>query len=232
LELTRRPDFRLAVVTGAGAIVTLAVGSALGDIHGRALHAKLVALGAALAFLVLSVLSVRSVARALFGVVSLRAGRSGATALRRVVTFTGYVVVLFVALGMLAVPVQHLLLGGALTGVVVGIAAQQSLGNVFAGLVLLLARPFSVGDHIRVRAGALGGEFDGYVRGMSLTYVTVDTDDGPLHVPNSGVLAAAVGPRRRADAVITPPGVAVAETEAEAVVPARWSRHRRTAGRP
>jgi small-conductance mechanosensitive channel len=36
---------------------------------------------------------------------------------------------------LLAVPVQHLLLGGALTGVVVGIAAQPALGNVFAGLV-------------------------------------------------------------------------------------------------
>jgi len=88
-------------------------------------------------------------------------------------------------------------LGGALTGVVVGIAAQQSLGNVFVGLVLLLARPFTVGDHIRIRAGALGGEFDGTVRAISLTYVTVDTGDGPLHVPNSGVLAAAVGPRAK-----------------------------------
>jgi hypothetical protein len=39
-------------------------------------------------------------------------------------------------LSMLSVPVGHLLLGGAIAGVVLGIAAQQSLGNVFAGLVL------------------------------------------------------------------------------------------------
>jgi small-conductance mechanosensitive channel len=99
---------------------------------------------------------------------------------------------------MLSIPIGHLLLGGAIAGVVVGIAAQQSLGNVFAGFVLLLARPFAVGNRIRVRSGALGGEFYGTVTSMSLTYVSVLTDDGMLKVPNSSVLAAAVGPWDRA----------------------------------
>jgi small-conductance mechanosensitive channel len=97
-------------------------------------------------------------------------------------------------LSMLSIPIGHLLLGGAIAGVVIGIAAQQSLGNVFAGFVLLLARPFAVGNHIRVRSGALGGEFYGTVTSVSLTYVSVLTDDGMLKVPNSSVLAAAVGP--------------------------------------
>ncbi len=73
-----------------------------------------------------------------------------------------------------------------------GIAAQQSLGNVFAGLVLLVARPFGVGNYIRVRSGALGGEFYGTVTSMSLTYVSVLTEQGMLKVPNSSLLAAAV----------------------------------------
>jgi small-conductance mechanosensitive channel len=232
LELARRPDFHRAIITGVAAVVALSVGSAMGDIHGHALRSKLIALCTALAFLVLAVISVRSLAGTLFAIVSVRAGRSGATAVRLIVTFVGCVVALFLALGMLAVPVQHLLLGGALTGVVVGIAAQQSLGNVFAGLVLLIARPFSVGDHIRVRAGALGGEFDGTVRGMDLTYVTVDTAEGPLHVPNSGMLAAAVGPRHQSEGVITAgtsvPTVPDAPTEA----PSRWRTHRSTSRRP
>jgi len=60
--------------------------------------------------------------------------------------------------------------------------------------VLLLARPISVGNYIRVRSGALGGEFYGTVTSMSLTYVSVLTEQGPLKVPNSSFLAAAVGP--------------------------------------
>ena len=232
LDLARRPDFHRAIVSGVGALVALGVGSTLGDVHGRSLHAKLFALCAAFGFLVLSVVAVRSVAGTPFGVVSFRAGRSGATAVRLVVSFVGYVVVLFVTLGQLAVPVQHLLLGGALTGVVVGIAAQQSLGNVFAGLVLLVARPFSVGDHIRVRAGALGGEFSGTVRSMNLTYVTLDTEDGPLHVPNSGVLAAAVGPRPGPDPVLTTSRGLPVTTDAPRVAASRRSRYHTGARRP
>jgi small-conductance mechanosensitive channel len=41
---------------------------------------------------------------------------------------------------------------------------------------------------------ALGGEFYGTVTSVSLTYVSVLTDDGMLKVPNSSVWAAAVGP--------------------------------------
>jgi hypothetical protein len=114
--------------------------------------------------------------------------------LRWLVTIVGYVIVLITALGLFAVPVQHLVLGGALTGVIVGIAAQQALGNVFAGVVLLLARPFSVGDAIRIKSGSLGGVTEGTVSAMGMTYVTVITEEGPLSVPNSGLLAAAVGP--------------------------------------
>jgi hypothetical protein len=100
------------------------------------------------------------------------------------------------ALGLLAVPVKHLLVGGALTGIIVGIAAQQALGNVFAGLVLLLARPFNVGDRILLRHSTLGGELRGPVSAMGLTYVTLEMDAGPLSVPNNLMLGARIGPDR------------------------------------
>ena len=47
-------------------------------------------------------------------------------------------------------------MGGAITGVVVGIAAQQTLGNFFAGLVLLFARPYVPGQRVPVTSGAMG----------------------------------------------------------------------------
>ena len=89
---------------------------------------------------------------------------------------------------------SQLVLGGALTTVFVSIAAQQALGNVFAGLVVMLARPFQVGDAVRLRAGALGGAIDGTVTDIGITYVRVDTGGGVLSVPNSQVLNAVVGP--------------------------------------
>ena len=47
---------------------------------------------------------------------------------------------------LFALPIGNLLVGGAVTGMVLGIAAQQSLSNVFAGLVLLFARPYIPGE--------------------------------------------------------------------------------------
>ena len=86
------------------------------------------------------------------------------------------------------------MLGGALTAVLLGIAGQQTMANLFAGIVLLLSRPFNVGERVRVRSGAMGGIFDGLVTEIGITYVRLDTGDGVLALPNSQMLAAAVGP--------------------------------------
>jgi small conductance mechanosensitive channel len=81
--------------------------------------------------------------------------------------------------------------------VVVGIAAQQTLGNIFAGMVLLFVRPFVVGDHIVLRSGPLGGAYEGRVTDIGLFYVDLVTEDGPVKLPNAGVLAGAIGPGAR-----------------------------------
>jgi small-conductance mechanosensitive channel len=94
-------------------------------------------------------------------------------------------------LQLFRVPIGQLLLGGTVIGVLLGIAAQQSLANLFAGLVLMFARPFRVGDQVRFRAGALGGTIEGTIIDISITYVRLETTDGPTLVPNSQALAAA-----------------------------------------
>jgi small-conductance mechanosensitive channel len=184
----------VAAVCGAGAVVAMAVSSTLGDVHGPSTHQKLVAFIGAGVFIVLAVLAVRAAAASLTAVVTANAGAPSGGAVSVFVSLVGYVIVLFVGLGLLGVPLEHLLLGGVLTSVIVGIAAQQALGNVFAGIVLLLTRPFSLGDRIRVRSGALGGMLEGVVTSMSLVYVTVATDEGVVNLPNSSLLAAGVGP--------------------------------------
>ena len=101
---------------------------------------------------------------------------------------------LVITLVLFGVPVSQLLVGGALATVFVSIAAQQALGNVFAGLVLVFARPFKVGDPIRLRAGALGGTLDGVVADIGITYMRFDIGGSVMSIPNSQVLNAVVGP--------------------------------------
>lgn len=188
--------FTVSIVSGLCALAAMGISSTLGNVHGPTVHQKVVAFTGAAVFCVLAIVAVQTAADTLAVVVVARAGRSGASAVRVIASFVGYVIVVIVGLGLIDVPVQHLLIGGALTGVIVGIAAQQALGNVFAGLVLLLARPFVLDERIRIRSGSLGGPGPviGVVRGQNLAYVTVETDDGLLNVPNSVILAAGVGP--------------------------------------
>lgn len=121
-------------------------------------------------------------------------GAAHAGVVRYFLLLIGVFVVLVVACEINGLPVSRLVAAGAVTGVLLGIAAQQSLANVFAGMVLLFARPFRVGDRVRFRAGALSGQIEGTVVDISLTYVRLETADGPVLLPNSQVLAAAVGP--------------------------------------
>jgi len=121
-------------------------------------------------------------------------GSAHAGIVRFAVVLAGGLATLIITLQLFSIAVAQLVVGGALTGVLVGIAAQQSLANVFAGIVLLMARPFQVGDTVGIRSGALSGLIEGTVSEVSVTYVRLETENGPIHLPNAQVLAAAVGP--------------------------------------
>ena len=152
-----------------------------------------------LVFVVAGVAASRAVGRELGRVSTSRAGLAVGAAVRLTCLIVGYLTVVFGVLGMLQVDVSSLLVGGAVTGVVIGIAAQQTLGNFFAGLVLLFARPYAPGQRITVHTGAMGGPFEGVIIETGLMYTIIQTDHGQVSMPNGGVLAAAIGPAPAAE---------------------------------
>ncbi len=89
-----------------------------------------------------------------------------------------------------------LAVGGAITAVVFGLAAQQTLGNLIAGLVLISARPFRVGDRVRLQAGGIAGQIEGVVASLGLLYTTFAQGQESIMVPNNVVLTAAIVPLR------------------------------------
>jgi small conductance mechanosensitive channel len=110
-------------------------------------------------------------------------------------------ITLLVALGVAGLKPQTLAVGGAFTAVVLGLAAQQTLGNVIAGMVLLSAHPFRVGERVRFQAGAVGGSVEGTVSSLGLLYTTLTRGYDRVLVPNNVVLAAAVVPLKEPDSV-------------------------------
>lgn len=161
------------------------------------LASQVVAASCAVAFCLFAGIAVVGLAGKSREVLTPLTGSVHASMVRSTIVLVGSIATLIITLALLKVPVGQLVLGGAVTTILIGIAAQQSLSNVFAGIVLLLSRPFGVGDAVRFQSGALGGQIEGIVTEVGITYVCIDTGDGVLHLPNSQALAAAVGPARR-----------------------------------
>jgi small-conductance mechanosensitive channel len=180
------------------------------------LTSQTIAYGTAALFGVFGSLATYGLAGQARGVLEPRVGLAHAAVVRYGVLLVGGFTTLVITLDLFTVPVTQLVLGGALTSVFVGIAAQQALGNVFAGLVLLFAHPFHVGDAIRLKAGALGGTLDGTVVEIGITYVRLDTDGSVMSIPNSQVLNAVIGPIPPAgDGDDAPPAVMAPRAVAE-----------------
>jgi small conductance mechanosensitive channel len=118
-----------------------------------------------------------------------------------VIRLTTVVLALFVALRVAGIEAKTLALGTAFTAVIFGLAAQQTLGNLIAGTVLLSARPFRVGERVRLQGGPLAGQLEGTVSSLGLLYTTFATGDDSILVPNSVVLNVAVLPLREPEAV-------------------------------
>jgi small-conductance mechanosensitive channel len=162
--------------------------------HLNDLTYQFITAGAAVLFLIFGCIATFSLAAKSRELLAPWASTSHAAVVRYIILLVGAFATFVIGLELFGVPIGQLVLGGALTSVFVGIAAQQALGNVFAGLVLQFARPFHVGDAVRLKAGALGGTLDGVVIDIGITYVRFDTDGSVMSVPNSQVLNAVVGP--------------------------------------
>jgi small conductance mechanosensitive channel len=111
------------------------------------------------------------------------------------------VIVFVVALRIAGLHASTLAVGGAFTAVIVGLAAQQTLGNLFAGLVLLSTRPFRVGERVRLVGGALAGSIEGIVSSLGLFYTDLVSGADRIMVPNSMLLNVAIVPLREPERV-------------------------------
>ena len=106
------------------------------------------------------------------------------------------VVASLVALRVAGLTNASLLPAAAATAVILGLAAQQTLGNLFAGVVLLSARPFVVGDRVRLQGGDLAGEVEGTVSSLGLLHTVFSNGEDSILIPNRAVLNVAIVPLR------------------------------------
>lgn len=98
-----------------------------------------------------------------------------------------WVVVLMIALGQLGIDMAPLIAGLGVFGFVIGFAFQESLGNLAAGLMILINQPFNVGDFVEAAGHS------GVVRELNLMSTTMTTGDNKkITIPNRAVWGASI----------------------------------------
>jgi small-conductance mechanosensitive channel len=216
LALTKRPRSR--PLRAVGSLIVAAAAAVAVNVYGVPFSVKtiagarragidttmpiltghLITLGASVGFIIFGLISVFAWASWVRGLFGHLVGTAYGSIVRYILILFGLCVVLVVTLSMLGFRVGQLVLGGTVTAVLITIAAQQALSNLFAGMLLQFAHPFKVGDSIWVRSGSLAGTIEGVVAEISITYITLENDDGRVLLPNAVVLASAVSPVRTA----------------------------------
>jgi len=92
------------------------------------------------------------------------------------------IVGVIIALDYVGIPMGPLLAGIGVLGFVIGFALQDTLGNFASGVMILLYRPYDIGDVIDA------GGTKGKVEAMSLVSTTLVTPDNQIVViPNNAI---------------------------------------------
>lgn len=160
-----------------------------------------VRIATAVALIVLGWALARDVGRSLGPILFRRLDPGTAGTVGFLIRLATVILAILVALRIAGLQPRTLAVGGAFTAVILGLAAQQTLGNLFAGMVLLSARPFRVGDRVRLQGGNLAGDIEGVVSSLGLLYTVFASGEDAIMVPNSAVLNVAVIPLREPAAV-------------------------------
>ena len=110
----------------------------------------------------------------------------------RITQLAVYSLAALVVFTVWGVDLGGLLVGAGFLGIVVGLAARQTLGSLIAGFVLMFARPFEIGDWVQI------GEREGIVTEISIVNTRIQTFDGEYAmIPNDTVGSSEVINRTR-----------------------------------
>jgi small-conductance mechanosensitive channel len=106
---------------------------------------------------------------------------------RKVISYTGFVLVALGVLGELGVKLTALLGAAGIVGIAVGFASQTSVSNIISGLFLISEKPFTVGDVIRI------GTTTGIIQSIDLLSIKIRTFDNLfVRIPNEKILSSEV----------------------------------------
>ena len=118
------------------------------------------------------------------------AQKSDPTVVRVLNNFTRvglYIVLIVTVVGIMGVPMASVVAAVASAGVAIGLALQGALSNLAGGIMILLFRPFRLGDYVEA------GDYAGTVSDVGIFYTVLTTPDNKVvTIPNGTIMSESV----------------------------------------
>ncbi len=129
---------------------------------------------------------VSAFARSVYWFMRLTYEHPPAAAVRNIIRIVGIGALVAGIAGSMSDPTAGVAIGGFI-GMVIGFASQQVLGQALSGLLLLITRPFMIGDRVDA-----GGE-KGVVEDVKILFTIIRRDDGNLAlIPNNKLIGSKI----------------------------------------
>jgi len=137
----------------------------------------------ALIIIVIGYLIINSIAALFYETSKDKIGAHNANLIKTMIKILGIAVLLSILTSVFNVSASAALTLGSFTGLVIGFATQQVLGQAIAGIFLLFARPIKHGDKITVSGQT------GIVQEIDIMYTIIRSDDGKqILIPNGNII--------------------------------------------
>ena len=100
-----------------------------------------------------------------------------------------YIVAIILALDLLGINVMPFVAGAGVLGIAIGFAAKDTLSNLIAGVLLIIDRPFEIGDRIEVWTAPVGSSTWGDVIDIGIRATKIKTTDNiVIIIPNNEIM--------------------------------------------
>jgi len=100
-----------------------------------------------------------------------------------------YIIAIMLALDLIGINVMPFIAGAGVLGIAIGFAAKDTLSNLIAGVLLLIDRPFEVGDRIEIWQAPAGSATWGDVISIGMRATKIKTTDNiVVIIPNNEIM--------------------------------------------
>ena len=154
---------------------------------------------------VFGVIAIKIIQKNLFKVLGGYISEDRAGFFRFLLSFIAYFTLILFIFTTLGIDISNILLGATFLGVILGIASQSLLSNLFAGFVIIFGKPFRIGDRITVvtwqygllmstyQHEAVKPGYTGVIKDINILFTTIIEDSGfTMRAPNNILMQALI----------------------------------------